>query len=73
MKNQALFVVRSNLWNSHKEMKLLHSQNALLNQQLADSMSSSLETVLKSFENALNLVEYFHHPLILSREEIWMD
>lgn len=73
MDDQALPILRSNVETSHKEIQLLHSQNALLTQQLVDCMCSSLEEVSKSFENSLDQVHYFHHPLTLSREKIWLN
>lgn len=70
MKDQALSILWSNVRASHKKFKLLCSQNVLLSQHLAESTSFTLEAVSKSFENVLDQVEYFHHPLTLFREQI---
>lgn len=71
MKDQALSILGSNVRASHKKFELLCSQNVLLTQHLAESTSFTLEAVSKSFENVLDQVEYFHHPLTLFREQIW--
>lgn len=53
---------------THIELEFLHSQNALLTQQLDDYTSSTLDAVSQSFENGLDQAKHFHHPLTLSRE-----
>lgn len=68
MKDRALSFVRSSVRISHNEIELLHSHNTLLTQHLDDCMNSMLEEVSQSFENALDHVEYFHHPLTLFME-----
>lgn len=70
MKYQALSILQSSMGDTNKELKILHSQSALLTQHLVDCTSSTLEAISQSFENALDQVKYFHIPLTLSMEKI---
>lgn len=73
MKDQALCTARSSLGSTHKELELSRSQNASLTQQLNDCTISTLEAASQSFQNILDQVEHFHHPLTVSKEQIWLN
>lgn len=73
MKDQGLDVVWSSHGDSHKEIQFLFSLDALLARQLTNYTSFTVEAVSQSFENVMDEVEYFHHPLTLSREQIHPD
>lgn len=53
-----------------KERKFLRSQNTSLSQKLKECAFVSLGLVIESFKNALQQVEHFHYPLVVSREPI---
>lgn len=54
-----------------KEREFLRSQNTSLSQKLKECAFVSLGLVIESFKNALQQVEHFHCPLVVSREPIW--
>lgn len=66
-KNQALTSIWDNLAFSQRKLEYSHLHNASLTHKLADCTNITFDAVSHSFENALQQVEHFHHPLIISR------
>lgn len=66
-KNQALVSTWESLSYAQRELESLHLQTASMTQQVADCMSATLKPVLHLFENALQQVDHFHRPLVVSR------
>lgn len=59
--------------SSRKELEFLHGKNSSQARQLKEFISVNLGVVIESFENALQQVEHFHHPLTISREQNRLD
>lgn len=66
-KNQALVSTWKSLSYAQGELEYLHLQTTSMTQQVADCMSVTLKPILHLFENSLQQVDHFHHPLVVSR------
>lgn len=51
-----------------RDLEALRLKNSSLTQRLVERSVASLRVISQSFENSLQQVEHFHHPLQILRE-----